>query len=64
MIGERVARLPADLHETLTIGSVIGQEFAAQVVGRVQKVDERAAGPEPLDGAGEALSAGHRTGRK
>jgi len=41
VIGERVARLPADLHETLTIASVIGQEFAAQVVGRVQKVDER-----------------------
>jgi predicted ATPase len=41
VIGERVARLPADLHETLTIASVIGQEFAAQVVGRVQHVDER-----------------------
>jgi predicted ATPase len=41
VIGERVARLPADLHETLRIGSVIGQEFAAQVVGRVQKMDER-----------------------
>ncbi len=41
VIGERIARLPADLHETLTIASVIGQEFTAQVVGRVQKVDER-----------------------
>jgi tetratricopeptide (TPR) repeat protein len=41
VIGERVTRLPADLHETLTIASVIGQEFAAQVVGRVQNVDER-----------------------
>jgi predicted ATPase len=41
VIGERIARLPSDLHETLTIGSVIGQEFAAQVVGTVQKVNER-----------------------
>ena len=41
VIGERIARLPADLHETLTIGSVSGQEFAAQVVGAIQKVDER-----------------------
>ncbi len=41
VIGERVARLPAGLHETLTIASVIGQDFAAQVVGRIQKVDER-----------------------
>ena len=41
VIGERMARLPAGLHETLTIGSVIGQEFAAQVVGRVQRVNER-----------------------
>jgi len=41
VIGERIARLPGDLRETLTIGSVIGQEFAAQVVALVQKVDER-----------------------
>ena len=41
VIGERVARLPADLHETLGIASIIGQEFAAQVVGRVQKSEER-----------------------
>ncbi len=40
VIGERVARLPADLHETLTIASVIGEVFAAQVVGLIQKVDE------------------------
>lgn len=40
VIGERIARLPADLHETLTIASVIGEVFAAQVVGQVQKVDE------------------------
>ena len=41
VIGERIARLPADLHETLTIASVMGEIFSAQVVGRVQKVDER-----------------------
>ncbi len=41
VIGERVARLPAELHETLTIGSVNGLEFSAQVVGQIQKVDER-----------------------
>ena len=41
VIGERVARLPSDLREMLNIGSVIGQEFAAQVVGCVQKVEER-----------------------
>ena len=41
VIGERVARLPAALHETLGIASIIGMEFAAQVVGRVQKMEER-----------------------
>ncbi len=41
VIGERIARLPADLHETLTIASVFGEGFAAQVVGLVQKVNER-----------------------
>jgi predicted ATPase len=41
VIGERIGRLPADLRETLTIASVYGEEFTAQVVGRVQKVDER-----------------------
>lgn len=41
VIGERIARLPAALHETLTTASVIGYEFAAQVVARVQKLQER-----------------------
>ncbi len=41
MIGERIARLPAALHENLTIASVMGYEFAAQVVARVEKVEER-----------------------
>ena len=41
VIGERIARLPADLHETLAIASVIGEEFTAQVIAHLQKVDER-----------------------
>ena len=41
VISERVARLPDGLRETLTIASVIGNEFAAQVVASIQKVDER-----------------------
>jgi predicted ATPase len=41
VFGERLARLSPDLRETLRIGSVMGQEFAAQVVGQIQKVDER-----------------------
>jgi adenylate cyclase len=41
VIGERIARLESNLRETLNIGSVIGYEFAAQVVARVQQVQER-----------------------
>ncbi len=41
VIGERINRLPGELRETLTIGSVVGEEFSAQVVARVQKVSER-----------------------
>ena len=41
VIGERVARLPAALHETLTTASVMGYEFAAQVVARVKNQPER-----------------------
>jgi len=41
VIGERIARLPDDLRETLTIASVIGNEFAAQVVAIIQDVNER-----------------------
>lgn len=40
VIGERIARLPAELRETLTIGSVVGEEFSAQVVARIQKISE------------------------
>jgi predicted ATPase len=41
VIAERIARLPEGLHETLTIGSVMGYEFTAQVIERVQKLTER-----------------------
>jgi tetratricopeptide (TPR) repeat protein len=41
VIGERIARLPEGLRETLTVSSVMGYEFNAQVVARVQKVQER-----------------------
>ena len=41
VIGERIARLPEGLHETLTAASVMGYEFAAQVLARVQKLEER-----------------------
>jgi len=41
VIQERIARLDDNLRETLNIGSVIGYEFAAQVIARVQQVQER-----------------------
>jgi tetratricopeptide (TPR) repeat protein len=41
VIGERIARLPEGLHETLTTASVMGYEFTAQVIARVQKLEER-----------------------
>ena len=41
VIAERIGRLPAELHEILTISSVVGEEFSAQVVARVQKISER-----------------------
>ncbi len=41
VIGERIARLPEAMHETLTVASVMGYEFTAQVVARVQKAQER-----------------------
>jgi predicted ATPase len=41
VIGERIARLEPGLRETLRVGSVVGTDFAAQVVARVQKAQER-----------------------
>jgi predicted ATPase len=40
VVGERIARLPGELRETLSIGSVIGEEFSAQAVAHVQKISE------------------------
>jgi ABC-type oligopeptide transport system substrate-binding subunit/class 3 adenylate cyclase len=41
VIEERVGRLKEDLRDSLTIGSVEGELFTAQVVARVQEVAER-----------------------
>ncbi len=41
VIEERINRLTAELRESLTVGSVEGEEFTAEVIARVQKVDER-----------------------
>jgi predicted ATPase len=41
VIGERIARLPEGLRETITIASVMGYDFIVQVVACVQKVPER-----------------------
>jgi tetratricopeptide (TPR) repeat protein len=40
VIGERIARLPEGLRETLNVSSVMGYEFIAQVIARVQQVQE------------------------
>ena len=41
VIARRIGRLDARLRETLTIASVEGEEFTAEVVARVQSLDER-----------------------
>ena len=41
VIEERVERLEAELRELLTIASVEGQNFTAQVVARIQEADEK-----------------------
>ncbi len=41
VIQERLARLQDNLRETLHIASVVGYKFAAQVVARVQQIQER-----------------------
>jgi tetratricopeptide (TPR) repeat protein len=41
VIGERIGRLEKELRHTLTIASVEGQSFTAQVVARVKEADER-----------------------
>jgi DNA-binding SARP family transcriptional activator len=41
VIEERINRLESELREILTVASVEGEEFTAQVVARVQAADER-----------------------
>jgi len=41
VIGERIGRLERELRETLTVASVEGHRFTAQVVARVRDADER-----------------------
>ncbi len=41
VIAERLARLTDEARETLTVGSVMGREFAAQVIAQVQDAPER-----------------------
>ncbi|MFQ5813233.1 MAG: AAA family ATPase [Anaerolineae bacterium] len=41
VIEERLGRLEAELREVLTVASVEGENFTAEVVARVQAVDER-----------------------
>jgi predicted ATPase len=41
VIGERVGRLPAELQEALKVASVEGETFTAEVVARVQALEER-----------------------
>lgn len=41
VIGDRIARLPTILRNVLEVASVAGEEFTAEVVARIQTVDER-----------------------
>ncbi len=41
VIEERIGRLEAELRDTLTVGSVEGEEFTAEVIARVRAVEER-----------------------
>jgi tetratricopeptide (TPR) repeat protein len=43
VIAERIARLSDELRRVLTVGSVEGEQFSAEVVARVQAVNERQA---------------------
>jgi tetratricopeptide (TPR) repeat protein len=55
VIEERIGRLTADLRESLNIGSVMGYDFYAQVVARVQDLKER----ELLKDLGRELDRRH-----
>ena len=41
VIEERIGRLEEELRQTLTVASVEGEDFTAQVIARVQEMDER-----------------------
>ena len=41
VVEERISRLQSDLQEILTIASVEGETFTAQVIGRLQEIAER-----------------------
>jgi predicted ATPase len=41
VVGERIGRLPATLQEIIKVASVMGEEFVAEVVARVLRLDER-----------------------
>lgn len=41
VIGQRLARLPQGLHQSLTVAAVEGETFTAEVLARVQQVDLR-----------------------
>lgn len=56
VIAERINRLEEELRELLTIGSVDGEEFAAEVVARVQDIMDRRA----IQLLGEELGRQHR----
>ncbi|MGD8627128.1 MAG: AAA family ATPase, partial [Anaerolineae bacterium] len=56
VIEERVARLDDDLREILVVGSVQGEEFAAEVVARVERLAEM----ETIRRLGRDLERKHR----
>ena len=41
VIEERIGRLEAELHDILSVASVEGEDFTAQVVGGITRIDER-----------------------
>ena len=41
VIAERMAQLPQPLHDTLTVASVEGETFTAEIMARVERVDEQ-----------------------
>ncbi|MSP14483.1 MAG: ATP-binding cassette domain-containing protein, partial [Chloroflexi bacterium] len=41
VVGERIARLQSELRDILTIASVEGQDFTAQVVARIREMDDQ-----------------------